>query len=219
MSTYDPYLTQRRDMVDKQIRKRGIKDDRVLRAMEEVPRHLFVDKAFVGRAYDDGPLPIAERQTISQPYIVALMVESLGLTGDEKVLEIGSGSGYQTAVLSKLADRVLSIERSPKLGRRAEKLLFDLGHHNTLIRIADGTYGWIEEAPYDAIIVSAAAPSVPDQYADQLKFGGVLVIPIGNENDQILYRFVKTKNDFEKVKLCACRFVKLIGRYGFPNGG
>ena len=209
------YQRQRDEMVERQIRGRGVKDERVIAAMQKIPRHMFVDKAFVDRAYDDGPLPLPERQTISQPYMVALMTQSLLLTGKEKVLEIGTGSGYQTAILSRLADRVFSIERHPRLGRQAERTLHDLGIHNALVRIGDGTHGWAEEAPFDAILVTAGAPKVPAAYLDQLKDDGRLVIPIGDDVEQILYRFTKTKEAIFEEELVACRFVKLVGRYGW----
>ncbi|MCZ7585611.1 MAG: protein-L-isoaspartate(D-aspartate) O-methyltransferase [Deltaproteobacteria bacterium] len=202
-------------MVRRQLIARGIRDERVLEAFELIPRHLYVDASFVDRAYEDAPLPIADRQTISQPYIVAYMIEALGLDGREKVLEIGTGSGYQTAVLSHVAGRVLSVERSPRLGRTAEKLLADQGCHNVLIRIADGTHGWAEESPFDAIVVSAAAPEVPDPYLRQLAVGGRLVIPVGDEEKQFVYRIRRTRAGYEEERMAGCRFVKLIGRYGW----
>ncbi|MCC6160497.1 MAG: protein-L-isoaspartate(D-aspartate) O-methyltransferase [Deltaproteobacteria bacterium] len=204
-------------MVRTQLRARGIVDERVLAVMERVPRHLFVDPDSQDRAYDDSALPIREGQTISQPYMVALMTQSLLLGGKEKVLEIGTGSGYQTAVLAPLADRIFSMERLGRLGRRAEKLLFSLDIHNVLIRIADGTHGWAEEAPYDAILVAAGAPGVPENLLRQLSVGGRLVIPLGPEDRQLLYRITRTKTGYDEKKLGSCRFVKLIGRYGWES--
>ena len=157
----DRYAKQRIRMVDTQIRARGIKDVRLLKAMEKIPRHLFVEEAMMDQAYNDNPLPIGERQTISQPYIVALMTEALALTGKEKVLEIGTGSGYQTAILAQLADRVCSIERIASLAGRARKTFDYLHVFNVAIRVGDGTYGWKEEAPFDAILVTAGAPRIP----------------------------------------------------------
>ncbi|MCL4235240.1 MAG: protein-L-isoaspartate(D-aspartate) O-methyltransferase [Deltaproteobacteria bacterium] len=204
-------------MVRTQLRARGIADERVLAVMEQLPRHLFVDPDSKDRAYDDSALPIREGQTISQPYMVALMTQSLMLGGKEKVLEIGTGSGYQTAVLAMLADRVFSMERLSRLGRRAEKRLFSLDIHNVLVRIADGTHGWAEEAPYDAILVAAGAPGVPENLLRQLSVGGRLVIPIGPEDRQFLYRITRTKTGYDEKKLGSCRFVKLIGRYGWES--
>lgn len=202
-------------MVETQIIPRGIRDKRVLEAMLAVPRHLFVEKAMWEQAYGDYPLPIGEKQTISQPYIVALMTEALELKGSEKVLEIGTGSGYQTAVLSKVAERVFSIERLSTLAARARLLLDGIRCFNVVIRVSDGTEGWREESPFDAILVTAASPDVPPQYIEQLKVGGRLVIPVGDVSSQILWKIVKTKDGIVKIDLGACRFVKLIGRYGW----
>ena len=182
----DRYKKQRARMVETQIRARQIRDDRVLKVMETVPRHLFVDEGLINQAYSDNPLPIGERQTISQPYIVALMTEALELKGRERILEIGTGSGYQTAVLAKLADRVFSIERVAVLATRARKILDRLSCYNVAIRVGDGSYGWKEEAPFDAIITTAAAPQVPQYLLEQLVPGGRLVVPVGGREVQTL---------------------------------
>jgi protein-L-isoaspartate(D-aspartate) O-methyltransferase len=176
----DRYAKQRMRMVETQIRARGVKDAGLLKVMETIPRHRFVEEAMMDRAYHDNPLPIGEKQTISQPYIVALMTEALALTGEEKVLEIGTGSGYQTAILSQLAGRVCTIERIASLAGRARKILDYLNAFNVAIRVGDGTYGWKEEAPFDAILVTAGAPKVPSILLEQLGVGGRLVIPEGD---------------------------------------
>jgi len=207
-------------MVDTQIRSRGIKDVRLLELMERIPRHLFVEEAMMDQAYNDNPLPIGERQTISQPYIVALMTEALALTGKEKVLEIGTGSGYQTAILAQLADRVCSIERIASLAARARKMLDYLNTFNVAIRVGDGTYGWKEEAPFDAILVTAGAPEVPAVLLEQLNIGGRLVIPIGSRSVQTLLKVTRLSediHDLRKEELGGCRFVDLIGEHGWKN--
>jgi protein-L-isoaspartate(D-aspartate) O-methyltransferase len=202
-------------MVEEQIVSRGIKDPRVIAALKKVPRHLFVEEALQSQAYSDHPLPIGEKQTISQPYMVALMTEALQLTGREKVLEIGAGSGYQTAILGELAEKVFSIERIRSLAIRARKLLFELGYFNVEIKISDGTYGWSEEAPFGAVIVTAGSPDIPIPLTEQLSPGGRMVIPIGDANVQDLVRVTKTEEGMKKEDLGGCRFVKLIGRYGW----
>jgi len=214
------YKKQRIKMVESQLRARGIKNARVLKAMETIPRHLFVDEALMDQAYNDSPLPIDERQTISQPYIVALMTEALILTGSEKVLEIGTGSGYQTAILAALADRVFSIERIASLASRARTILDALNFYNVAIRVGDGTYGWREESPFDAIIVTAGAPRVPETYVAQLAVGGRLVIPVGSRISQDLFRVTRLSEDVNDLKtenLGGCRFVDLIGEHGWEN--
>ena len=207
-------------MVDTQIRSRGIKDTRVLKAMETIPRHLFVEEALMDQAYNDNPLPIGERQTISQPYIVALMTEALELTEKEKVLEIGTGSGYQTALLAQLADRVCSIERIASLANRARKLLDYLHAYNVAIRVGDGTYGWKEESPFDAILVTAGAPKIPAVLVEQLTIGGRLIIPVGDRHTQTLTKATRLSEkigDVKKEELGGCRFVDLIGEYGWDS--
>lgn len=205
-------------MVDAQIRSRGIRDERVLRAMEKIPRHLFVDEGLIDQAYNDNPLPIGEKQTISQPYIVALMTEALELTGREKVLELGTGSGYQAAILAELADRVFTIERIAPLAQKARKLLESLHYYNVVIRVGDGTYGWREESPFDAILVAAGAPSIPRTLVEQLAVGGRLVIPVGGRYTQSLIKLTRLSEDPDDVKkedLGGCRFVSLIGEHGW----
>jgi protein-L-isoaspartate(D-aspartate) O-methyltransferase len=202
-------------MVEDQIVSRGIRDPRVISAMKKVPRHLFVEEALQGQAYSDHPLPIGEKQTISQPSMVALMTEALQLKGKEKVLEVGAGSGYQTAILAELSEKVSSIERIRALAIRARQLLYDLGYLNFEIKISDGTYGWTEEAPFDAIIVTAGAPDIPQPLLDQLATGGRLVVPVGDAYVQDLVRVTKTTEGTKKEDLGGCRFVKLIGKYGW----
>ena len=204
-------------MVQTQIAARGIKDPRVLEAMRKVPRHLFVEEALKDQAYGDYPLPIGEGQTISQPYIVALMTEALELKGPEKVLEVGTGSGYQAAILAELAKQVYSIERYPSLAHRAKRLLERLGYRNVIIRVGDGTKGWPEVAPFDAIIVTAAGPKIPEPLLEQLKDGGRLVMPVGDQWSQYLIKVTKKGDRLIKENLGAVRFVKLVGEYGFPE--
>ena len=206
----------RRRMVEDQVMARGVTDPKVIDAMLRVPRHKFVEQALESQAYQDAPLPIGERQTISQPYMVAVMSEALLLDGTEKVLEVGTGSGYQAAVLALLADRVFSLERIPALARRARKILDACGYSKVNIRLADGTLGWQEMAPFDAIIVTAGAPDVPRDYLDQLAVGGRLVIPVGDRLSQVLMRITRTAEDeFEKEQLLGCRFVPLVGNHGW----
>jgi len=214
----DRYLKQRLKMVDSQIRARGVKDPRVLKAMEIVPRHLFVNEALRDQAYNDNPLPIDGGQTISQPYIVALMTEAMELKGSEKVMEIGTGSGYQTAILAELAEHVFSIDRIASLASGARRLLESLNYFNVAIRVGDGTYGWREEAPFDAIMVTAGAPSIPKTLLEQLAIGGRLVIPTGGRQSQLLIKLTRLSEDLNDVKkedLGGCRFVDLIGEYGW----
>ena len=204
-------------MVEDQIIARGIKDARVIAAMKKVPRHLFVEEALQSQAYSDHPLPIGEKQTISQPYMVALMTEALQLKGNEKVLEIGGGSGYQTAILAELSEKVFSIERIRSLAIRARQLLYELGYYNVELKILDGTYGWMEEAPFDAIIVAAGAPDIPQPLLEQLAMDGRLVIPVGDAYVQDLIRVTKMAEGIRREDLGGCRFVKLIGRYGWET--
>jgi len=204
-------------MVEEQIISRGIKDARLIAAMKKIPRHLFVEEALQNQAYSDHPLPIGDKQTISQPYMVALMTEFLQLTGKEKVLEIGTGSGYQATILAELTEKVFSIERIRSLAIRARKLIYELGYYNVEIKIIDGTYGWLEESPFDAITVTAGAPDIPQPLIDQLAVGGRLVIPVGDPLVQDLMRVTKTKEGVKKENLGGCRFVKLIGKYGWDE--
>jgi len=211
-----PYSISRRRMVDEQLVARGIRDPRVLAAMRDIPRHLFVEEALRSQAYGDAPLPIGHRQTISQPYMVAVMTEALQLGGDERVLEIGTGSGYQAAVLAKLVRRVYSVERIPELARNARRVLDALGLINVNIKVTDGTYGWEEQAPFDAIMVTAGAPSVPESYTRQLAVGGRLVIPVGDRGEQSLMRITRQDEDrCTEERLLACRFVPLVGGQGW----
>lgn len=208
----------RRRMVEEQVIARGIADQRVIDAMLKVPRHKFVEQALEGKAYQDAPLPIGEKQTISQPYMVAVMSEALALNGSETVLEIGTGSGYQAAVLALLADRVFSLERIPSLARRARKVLDECGFGKVNIRLADGTQGWQEMAPFDAILVTAGAPEVPQHYLDQLAVGGRLIIPVGDQESQLLLRVTRTgEKEYLEEKMLGCRFVPLIGNYGWQE--
>lgn len=209
------FTKARLKMVEEQIVSRGIKDAKLIAAMKKIPRHLFVEEALQSQAYSDHPLPIGEKQTISQPYMVALMTEALLLTGKEKVLEIGTGSGYQTAILAELSEKVFSIERIRPLALRARKLLYELGYFNVEIKIFDGTLGWVEESPFDGIMVTAGSPDIPQTLLDQLAIGGRLVIPVGDAFVQDLIRVIKTEEGIKKEDLGGCRFVKLIGKYGW----
>jgi protein-L-isoaspartate(D-aspartate) O-methyltransferase len=211
------FAIPRERMVAEQLARRGIRDARVLRAMSKVPRHRFVDEALSGRAYGDYPLPIGERQTISQPYMVALMTEALELVGHERVLEIGTGSGYQTAILAELCSKVYSIERIKPLADRAIRMLDSLGYYNVLVRVADGSLGWREEAPFDAILVTAAAPTVPDALVEQLSPKGRLVVPVGDAYSQELRKGVKEDQGMRWTDLGGCVFVKLIGDQGWST--
>ncbi|ANA40465.1 MULTISPECIES: protein-L-isoaspartate(D-aspartate) O-methyltransferase [Geobacter] len=208
----------RKRMIESQIIARGVSDRRVIEAMLKVPRHVFVEEAMAAQAYSDTPLPIGEKQTISQPYMVALMTELLELKGREKVLEIGTGSGYQAAILAVMADRVYTVERIRPLALRARKALDSLGLLNVNIKISDGTVGWEEEAPFDAIIVTAGAPDIPQKYIDQLKPGGRLVIPVGTQFEQVLVRVVKQEDgSVVQENVTGCRFVKLVGKFGWSS--
>ena len=214
------YHKQRMKMVEGQLRARGIAYSLVLKAMEKIPRNLFIDEGLAEQAYNDNPLPIDNKQTISQPYIVALMSEAMELTGREKVLEIGAGSGYQTAILAELAERVFSIERIAALATRARKVLELLNYYNVAIRVGDGTYGWREESPFSAIMVTAGAPRIPKLLIEQLVVGGRMVIPVGNRSSQTLLKLTRLSQDPEDLKkedLGGCRFVDLIGEYGWEN--
>ncbi len=215
MNFRNDYALARRRMVEEQIARRGVRDQRLLKVMSEVPRHLFVDEAFWSQAYNDHPLAIGEGQTISQPFMVALMTDALGLTGREKVLEIGTGCGYQTAILARLADWVFSIERLASLSRRAQANLEKAGVFNVNLMVGDGTKGHPEEAPYDAIIVTAGAPALPGPLKEQLAEGGRLVIPVGDRRVQTLMRVTRKGGDFIEEDLGGCRFVDLIGEHGW----
>ncbi len=207
----------RERMVETQLVARGVHDERVLEAMLRVPRHLFVDEALRDQAYSDHPLPIAEKQTISQPYIVALMTEALELKGTEKVLEIGTGSGYQSAILAELADRVFSIERYPELGYRANAVLRNLGYKKVIIRVGDGSLGWPDDAPFDGILVTAGTPQIPQPLIDQLSIGGRLVVPVGDKTAQDLFLIKRLAEGVEKISLGGVRFVNLVGKWGWKE--
>jgi protein-L-isoaspartate(D-aspartate) O-methyltransferase len=211
----DNYEDARKQMVRRQLAGRGITDPRVLSAMEQVPRHRFVPDDLQGSAYNDSPLPIGLGQTISQPYIVAFMTQMLLLTPESKVLEIGTGSGYQTAVLCRLADQVYSIEYVDALAERSRQILADLGCHNVNLRVGDGTQGWPEAAPYDGIIVTAAAPDIPPPLIDQLADGGSLVIPVGPAGYQRLMRLRRQGNEIIRENLTSVAFVPLLGSHGW----
>ena len=204
----------RETMVSRQIARRGIDDPRVLKAFREVPRHRFVPMVGLTTAYADHPIPIGEGQTISQPYMVALMTDLLNLKGDEKVLEIGTGSGYQAAILAELADKVYSVERLPAIAERTRQLLEEMGYGNIAIKVGDGTRGWEEHSPYGGIIVTAGAPEVPQPLVDQLDEGGRLVIPAGRGYSQSLLVFAKRAGKILKSNAGGCVFVPLTGDFG-----
>lgn len=209
--------TARRQMVEEHLIRRGITDPRVLLAMSKVPRHCFVEPALQGQAYGDHPLPIGMKQTISQPYMVGLMTQLLELRGRERVLEIGAGSGYQTAVLAELAERVYAVERVKSLATKARQTIESLGYHNVMMRIFDGTYGWREEAPFDAILCAAAAPEIPSRLVEQLAEPGVMVLPIGDDQSQTLVRVLRREGKTEVEEHTTCVFVKLIGEYAWKE--
>ena len=211
------YKRQRKEMVTHQIQGRGITNPAVLSAMEVVPRHLFVSEALRNQAYGDFPLPIGEQQTISQPYIVAEMTQALEIDKQDRVLEIGTGSGYQAAVLSRIAYKVYTIERIHSLLIRTRKLLDRLGYHNIVTRYSDGTKGWRDESPFDAIIVTAGAPSIPQHLVEQLKTGGRMVVPVGNQYSQELIKLIKKEQTTTRINMGGCRFVKLIGAQGWKE--
>jgi protein-L-isoaspartate(D-aspartate) O-methyltransferase len=204
-------------MVEEQLQRRGIHDERVLQAMLKVPRHLFLPADKRALAYTDGPVHIGHGQTLSQPYMVALMSQCLALQGREKVLEIGTGSGYQSAILLELADELYSVERIGALAERAEEVLRTLGYSRLHIRVGDGTAGWPEAAPFDAVMVTAGAPHLPESLVAQLNEGGKLVIPIGSRYSQTLCTCIKRGDGCEQHESTPCVFVPLIGAHGWPN--
>ncbi len=218
MASYRGHARLRSRMVDKQLRKRGIQDRRVLGAMNVLPRHQFVPDEHKPQSYEDRPLPIGDGQTISQPYIVAFMTENLRLKPHHKVLEIGTGSGYQTAILCHLADYVYSVERIPRLADLAGARIGDLGYRNLDIHVGDGSQGLPDQAPFDRIMVTAAVPRLPNVLCAQLsQFGGQLILPIGAAPAQELKLITRTADRFTTRNLLGCRFVPLIGRYGFDS--
>ena len=211
------YSRQREEMVRKQIEARGIKSPRVLAAFRQVPRHLFVSEALRDQAYGDYPLPIGEQQTISQPFIVAEMTQALDLGEDDRVLEIGTGSGYQAAILAQIVFRVYTIERKHSLYLQTRNLFDKLHYHNIVMKYADGTKGWQDESPFDGIIVTAGAPQIPDVLIDQLGEGGRLVVPVGNQHTQELIKIFRDGQNIRQTNLGGCRFVKLVGEHGWKE--
>jgi len=211
------YERKREEMVKKQVGARGITDPYVLAAMHKVPRHLFVSEALMDQAYGDFPLPIGEQQTISQPYIVAEMTQALQLNKDDRVLEIGTGSGYQAAILAEIVFRVYTIERIHSLFVKTRRLFDELHYHNIVTKYSDGTSGWIDESPFDAIIVTAGAPEIPKTLADQLSVGGRMVLPVGDQYSQDLIKLYKDEDGLHKTNLGGCRFVRLVGEHGWRD--
>jgi protein-L-isoaspartate(D-aspartate) O-methyltransferase len=214
----DSFLTQRRSMVESQLRARGIRDERVLAAMFRVPRHEFVSEEHRDQVYEDHPIPIGEGQTISQPYIVAIMLEALAFNPSETVLEIGTGSGYQTALLAELVRQVYSVERYASLARAAQATLARLGFNNVAVILGDGSRGLPDRAPFDAIVVSAAAPQIPPPLFEQLREGGRMVIPVGPAHAQELQLVRKHEGQPVVTSMEGCRFVPLIGSEGYRSG-
>ena len=211
------YDRKREEMVRSQIEARGIRDPRVLSAFRAVPRHLFVSEALREQAYGDYPLPIGEQQTISQPYIVAEMTQTLELGRDDRVLEIGTGSGYQAAILAQIVYRVYTVERKRALYMQTRNLFDKLNYYNIVTKYADGTKGWQEESPFDAIVVTAGAPELPEVLITQLAEGGRLVVPVGNQHTQELIKICREKGDVQQTNLGGCRFVKLVGEHGWKE--
>jgi len=212
----DPYARARQKMVDR-LRQKGISDARVLETMTHIPRHLFIEEAMQVRAYNDHPLPIGSGQTISQPFMVALMTQLLEVDKRSRVLEIGAGSGYQTAILAYLARRVYAVERIPELAQIARSRLRKLKLHNAIVKAFDGSSGWREHAPYDGILVAASSPHIPQPLVDQLAVGGRLVIPVGDEKLQRLIRVIKGQEHHEVEDHGGCVFVKLLGKHGWSE--
>ncbi len=211
------YEKERSRMVDEQIAGRGVKDERVLAVMRKIPRHEFLPEGIRGMAYNDSALPIGEGQTMSQPFMVALMTELLELKGTERVLEIGTGSGYQAAVLAELCEKVYTVERIKTIADKTRATLDRLGYKSVAIKIYDGTYGWKEMAPYDAIVVTAGSPDIPAPLVEQLKEGGRLVIPVGDRYGQQLLKVVKTSEGTMTERSVPCVFVPLIGNHGWKE--
>ena len=211
------YARRREMMVQQQIEMRGITDPDVLAAMRTVPRHLFVSDALKDQAYGDFPLPIGEQQTISQPFIVAEMTQALEIGKDDRVLEIGTGSGYQAAVLAQIAYRVYTIERIRSLYVQTRSLLDRLKYHNVIMRCSDGTMGWKDESPFDAIIVTAGSPRIPESLVEQLAEGGRMVVPVGDQHAQDLIKITRDSESTRQTSLGGCRFVKLVGKQGWSE--
>lgn len=212
------FAIARRRMVEQQVKRRGVSDPLTLDALLAVPRHLFVESGLRDQAYSDFPLPIGHKQTISQPFIVAYMTAALQLQGGERILEIGTGSGYQAAILSRIARQVYTVERISDLARNARKALDAIGAYNVHIRVSDGTFGWEDEGPFDAIITTAGAPHVPESLRAQLAVGGKLVIPVGDRGQQVLHRITRqSEARYQDEELLDCRFVPLIGAHGWDG--
>ena len=211
----DEFETARLEMVERQLRRRGLIDERLLAAFRDVPRHLFVSHRLYRAAYDDMPLPIGHDQTISQPYIVGLMITLLDLRGGERVLEVGTGSGYQAAILSRMAAEVHTIELVPELGAEADRLLAELGYSNVHVHTGDGTLGWPDAAPYQAIIGAAAAPQVPPPLLAQLSDGARLVLPVASEHEQLLKVYIRQGNDYDERVIAPVAFVPMRGKHGW----
>lgn len=209
------YKRMREEMVRSQLESRGVTDPMVIEAFRRVPRHLFVSEALMDQAYGDFPLPIGEQQTISQPYMAAEMTQALELTKEDRVLEIGTGSGYQAAILAEIVFRVYTVERIHTLYLRARKLFDSLQYHNIVMKYSDGTSGWKAESPFDAIIVTAGAPEVPQMLIHQLAEGGRMVIPVGNRHTQEMVKIRKEKAGIRRTSLGSCRFVNLVGEHGW----
>lgn len=211
------YAIQRRTMIDKHLRGRDIYDQQILETMEVLPRECFLGEQYANSAYDDNPLPIGMGQTISQPYIVALMTQCLELSGNEEVLEIGTGSGYQSAVLASLAKKVYTVERFHELSEQAQAVLGKLNYSNIEFAVTDGSCGWPEKKQFDRIIITAAVPHIPKPLQDQLKTEGLLVAPVGGIYVQDLVVAKKHKSQLVTKRVCGCRFVKLVGRYAYSE--
>ena len=211
------YERQRDEMVKRQIESRGITDEKVLSAIRKVPRHLFVSEALMDQAYGDFPLPIGEQQTISQPFIVAEMTQALQLNKEDRVLEIGTGSGYQAAILAEIAFRVYTIERIHSIYIKTRRLFDRLHYHNILTRYSDGSAGWKDESPFDAIIITAGAPEIPVALVNQLALGGRMVLPVGGKYSQEMIKLHRDESGIHQTTLGGCRFVNLIGKYGWAE--
>jgi protein-L-isoaspartate(D-aspartate) O-methyltransferase len=211
------FARERERMVEEQVVARGVTDPRVIEVMRRVPRHLFVEEALRDRAYGDHPLPIGDGQTISQPFIVGRMTELLRLVGTEKVLEVGTGCGYQAAVLAELAARVCTMERLPRLAAKARETLEGIGYRNVLVRAGNGTLGWPDQAPFDRILVAAGGPSVPPPLFEQLVEGGRMVMPVGDATNQTLEVIEKVQGVMRVTRDSGCVFVKLVGKYAWES--
>jgi len=213
----DTLESKKSSMIETQLKSRGISSSEVLRAMSVVPRHKFVSSEYSEAAYNDGPLSIGSGQTISQPYMVAMMTEALMLSKNDKVLEIGTGSGYQAAVLREITSNIYSVERISTLAEKAENLLTLLGYNDIKIMVGDGSLGWPEQAPFDAIIVTSGSPGVPETLMSQLNDGGRMIIPVGSRSSQRIIRIIRAGDNYNKEEMLSCIFVPLIGKYGWDN--